>query len=682
MPDEFRGNIFTCDPTGSLVHREILTPRGGTFVGRRGRQGVEFLASRDEWFRPVNMELGPDGAMYVVDMYRAVIEHPRWVPAELKERPDTRFGDDRGRIYRITSAQAPPPVKATDYSRRSKAQLVELLGHENAWQRELAGRLLMERTDKQQPTARLLASQLARLAEHGKSPEGRVHALWSLDGLQKLAVESISRALRDENPQVRRQALLLAESRMSFSAELRKQVIAMVTDHDSQVRFQVALSLTPIKDDAELQQLGLLLVAGEDDIWTRRAVRLAAGTRVVDLLLLLLKQPLPENLEAHHDAILELTQATGRGATVEQLQVVLGRLVHLPEQASYQAIQFGAIDTLLRAAAGRKVSLLTILKSGEEQVPGERVAAIFARAEKLAADAQAKGTERNLAIALLAYPNRLPATLVSMCQPGQAQSIRLAALNSLARRPELTPWPGLLNRFASESPVLRRTMLDGALRNSQRTSLLLDRIETGAIKAAEIDQTRIKRLLASPQSSLRARAGKLLADTVPADRKQVLADYQAVLKLKANSRAGEAVFRKQCATCHQIGKIGKNVAPDIADSRSKQPAQLLTHILQPNRVIDSNYISYSVVTNEGQVLTGILATETSTSITLRQPEGKEVTLLRSEVETLRSNGVSLMPEGLEKNISHQQMADLISFIKNWRYLDGQTPLSPGSRLEE
>ena len=124
------------------------------------------------------------------------------------------------------------------------------------------------------------------------------------------------------------------------------------------------------------------------------------------------------------------------------------------------------------------------------------------------------------------------------------------------------------------------------------------------------------------------------------------------------------------------------MAPDIADSRSKQPAQLLTHILQPNRVIDSNYISYSVVTNQGKVLTGILTTETSTSVTLRQAEGKEVTLLRSQIETLRSNGVSLMPEGLEKNISHQQMADLISFIKNWRYLDGQTPLSPGSELED
>ena len=183
LPEEFRGNVFTCDPTGSLVHREIMTPRGGTFTGRRGREGVEFLASRDEWFKPVNMELGPDGALYVVDMYRAVIEHPRWVPAELKERPDTRYGDNRGRIYRITSAKAPASTKATDYSQLPNAKLVGLLAHENAWQRELGARLLMERTNKDQPTARLLASQLEQLARQGKNPHARFHALWSLEGL-------------------------------------------------------------------------------------------------------------------------------------------------------------------------------------------------------------------------------------------------------------------------------------------------------------------------------------------------------------------------------------------------------------------------------------------------------------------------------------------------------------------
>ena len=440
---------------------------------------------------------------------------------------------------------------------------------------------------------------MEQLARQGKTPHARFHALWSLEGLGKLTIDTIAKALQDPAVPVRRQAVILAERRLGLSVDLRKRVSTLARDEDAGLRFQVALSLIPVKTDVEMSQLAHILVAGEEDIWTRRAVRLAAGNRVTALLTLTLEQPLPKNLVAHRDAIVELAQAIGRGGTVDQLQSILGQLVRLPAEPDYQAIQFGGLDILLRTATGRKLSLATILTHGERSVAPQNVANVFARAEKLAASSQAAVTDRSLAIALLAYPSRLSQTLVRSCQPGQ-----------------------------------------------------------------------------------RSRATKLLADTVPADRKQVLADYQVALKLKATPQAGELIFRKQCATCHRIGKIGHNVAPDIADSRSKQPSQLLTHILQPNRVIDSNYISYSVITNEGQVLTGILVTETSTSITLRQAEGKEVTLLRSQVEALRSNGVSMMPEGLEKNISHQQMADLISFIKNWRYLDGQTPLSPGSELEE
>src|SRR5690606_26433373 len=104
------------------------------------------------------------------------------------------------------------------------------------------------------------------------------------------------------------------------------------------------------------------------------------------------------------------------------------------------------------------------------------------------------------------------------------------------------------------------------------------------------------------------------------------------------------------------------------------PIQILTDILQPNRAIDSNYISYTIVTTDGRALTGIIASETGGSVTIRQPENKSITLSREEIDEMQSSGVSLMPEGLEKDITHQQMADLIAFIKNWRYLDGQVPL--------
>jgi putative heme-binding domain-containing protein len=174
--------------------------------------------------------------------------------------------------------------------------------------------------------------------------------------------------------------------------------------------------------------------------------------------------------------------------------------------------------------------------------------------------------------------------------------------------------------------------------------------------------------------AIRDRSRKLLAAAIPADRKQVLETYQPALSLAADAKKGRAVFEKNCATCHKIGDLGVNVAPEISDSRTKTPAQLLTDILNPNQAIDNNYVSYAVVTKDGKTETGIITTETATSITLKQPEGKTVLILRQEIDELRSNGVSLMPEGLEKNIPIEQMADLIAFIKNWRYLDGSVPL--------
>ena len=152
------------------------------------------------------------------------------------------------------------------------------------------------------------------------------------------------------------------------------------------------------------------------------------------------------------------------------------------------------------------------------------------------------------------------------------------------------------------------------------------------------------------------------------DRTQALADYQSVLSLTGDSVRGREVFRSRCSTCHQIGGIGVNVAPDISDSREKKPEQILTDILDPNRAIDNNYVGYSVLLADGQVLSGIITAEAPTSLTIKQAEGKTATILRSEIEELRSTGKSLMPEGLEKGVTREQMADLISFIKNWRYL--------------
>jgi putative heme-binding domain-containing protein len=359
----------------------------------------------------------------------------------------------------------------------------------------------------------------------------------------------------------------------------------------------------------------------------------------------------------------------------EILQAILD-LAGGPQVARLQRVLLSAFASKVPA---RKSSLAAEIGKLTDEADQQQVRDILKRAAEFAADTQQQPAQRREVIELLAHDPEAASTLATLSLEEPSSDVRSQALAALSRRSELEPWKLLIDRFAAESPTIRRVIVTGLLARKERTALLLDGIEAGKIKPAELERAQAGRLLKHGDATLRKRAGVLLAAAVPADRKQVLADYQVVLKMKSDPTRGRAVFKKNCVTCHRVGDLGVEVAPDISDSRTKQETQILADILQPNRAIDNNYISYAVVTTSGILLNGIVTSETATSFTLRQPEGKDVTLLRSEIEEIRSSGVSLMPDGLEKSIPHQEMADLISFIKNWRYLDGKTPL--GTRDE-
>jgi hypothetical protein len=148
LPAAYRGDAFACDPTANLVHRDKLTPVGPTFASRMANEGREFLASPDNWFRPVFLATGPDGALLVCDMYRKTIEHPDYLPVEIRKRTDFVSGRDLGRIWRVTGVQPKAKrSKPTNLAQASTEQLVQALGHSNAWHRETAQRLLVERRD-------------------------------------------------------------------------------------------------------------------------------------------------------------------------------------------------------------------------------------------------------------------------------------------------------------------------------------------------------------------------------------------------------------------------------------------------------------------------------------------------------------------------------------------------------
>jgi len=293
----------------------------------------------------------------------------------------------------------------------------------------------------------------------------------------------------------------------------------------------------------------------------------------------------------------------------------------------------------------------------------------------LAEDRSQPLSNRTSAVSLLAFAENAHQALTSFTEKTREQPIRIAAIGALARQAGTDAWQPLLDQFASDTPPIRRAIIDGLLASTDRTKLLLDAIEAEKIKPSEIDQLQVKRLSENRDSTIKDRATKLFAAAMPADRAKALADYQSVLQMKGDPAKGQIVFEKNCAACHRINGIGVNVAPDISDSRTKKFEQILADVIQPNRAIDNNYVGYTVRQLDGTILTGILAAETATSITLKQQGGKEAVIPRSEIDELKSSGQSLMPEGLERQIPPPDMADLLAFIKNWRYLDGRTPLS-------
>src|SRR5262249_50622675 len=212
LPAEFHGNGFVSEPTGTLVHGDILEPDGGTFKSHYAPGDVEFLASPDEWFRPVDVANGPDGALYVVDMYRAVIEHPEWVPAELKNRPDLYDGSDKGRIYRIVAKDAKiasdrrGPLNLGSLASRD---LAALIAHPDAWHRETAARLLFE---SRGVAANAYVEQIVK--SRSAAPAVRVLSLHVLDGLGKLSNELREMLAAEKDVRLRDALCSLSESRV------------------------------------------------------------------------------------------------------------------------------------------------------------------------------------------------------------------------------------------------------------------------------------------------------------------------------------------------------------------------------------------------------------------------------------------------------------------------------------
>jgi putative heme-binding domain-containing protein len=192
---------------------------------------------------------------------------------------------------------------------------------------------------------------------------------------------------------------------------------------------------------------------------------------------------------------------------------------------------------------------------------------------------------------------------------------------------------------------------------------VLEALTSKRILPPDVALTARRRLLEHPAREIRDRAGKLFTDLVDPDRNKVVVAYQSALELKGDPDRGLRVFTKSCATCHRLGGVGNLVGPDLAAVRDKPPEWFLPALFDPSRAVDARYLNYTAMTKDGKVFSGVLAEESGGSLTLIGVTGERHVLLRANLEELASTGKSAMPDGLEKELKPQDVADVIAYLR-------------------
>jgi putative membrane-bound dehydrogenase-like protein len=669
FPAEYRGDVFVGEVANNLVFRAKLKPNGVLPVAERADPDKEFLASRDTWFRPVQFANAPDGCLYVLDMSRELIEGAAFLAPEVMKTVDPVNGFDKGRIWRIV----PEGFKRSPWPKLGKAtttELVKLLDHANGWHRDTASRLLYQRQDK------AAVVSLKTLVATAKTQQGRVHALHALAGLKALDAAAIKIGLADDEARVREHAVRLCEGRYHADSGLPRTLTRDIWDRridpDPAVRVQLAYTLGHLAAPAGKEPKGgplpsaapvLVQLAIKDiaDPWMRLALQ--ASTRSEDQAVVF------SDLAGSR---FFRTSEHGPGFIL-----ALGERVASADDENNGPILFNTISLLTRQDPPLARSLLAVVRTRGsantlQHFDDPNMAAqvklvtdtLLAHAVRTARDLRLPPETRVTAIRdLTILPFREAAPILKeLLQPAQPPAVQAEAVETIGRFADDTGPALLLAAWPGMTPQVRATATEVWLGRNNWLPAFLDAVEDGKIARGDVDPARAALLRKAPARNISARAIKLFAP--PADRQKVFEAYRSALELKGDVAKGKAVFAKNCAACHKLDGVGEDIGADLKAIRDRGLEGALLNILDPNREVKPQFLTYLVELKAGRQVSGMLTAETPTGFTVRRPDGKAEAIRRADVESLKSTGLSYMPEGLEKQIDVAVMADLLAYLNS------------------
>jgi putative membrane-bound dehydrogenase-like protein len=671
---------FVAEPVSNLIHADKLVPDGATFKATRMKPYREFLASKDAKFRPVNLYVGPDGALYVVDYYRQIIEHPEWMGNEVIASGTLYNDTDKGRIYRVSAKEAKPIdwTRGLKLGDASDEDLVNYLASGNFWWRYHAQRLLVDRKTKTSLV------YLNKMLDH-ISPMGRLHALWTLEGMGGLKVNHIEKALRDSVAGIRVNAVKLSELHIKEFPQLKSMLLRLRSDEDAKVRFQLLLTLgsiyTPASDEARQQ----LLFRDIGDKWVQVAALTSSGN--LNPLLETTLKKFPKDTPAAYAFVERLTAmiTAQRPTSVAELLTRYATGAETKNQPTIHAALLEGIAQGLqnnRSAVSpleseQNIVIQTFFETSHTEVRKAAtrvlkaihkksqplVGKALSRARAIAMDSTQSDIKRADAVDFLSIdpPTKYVADLRKLFVAQEPLAIQLASLRTWSVIPDASLADYLVNNWQSLTPEIQDAAINTFLTNRERMDILLTAIEKNRIASAAVSWPRRVRLMAYNDDNIRNRARAIFVDT---REKKAPDTYAGVLNLTGDIGRGKVVYQQHCGLCHQIrGKMGMSIGPDLGTIHNWSVDAIMNNILSPNASISSGYDLWSAGLQNGETVQGIIASETSSAITFRNVGTNDKTINRNNIKSLKALNMSIMPMGLEKQITPQQMADLLAFLK-------------------
>jgi putative heme-binding domain-containing protein len=612
---------------------------------------------------PVMVRTGPDGALWVADMYRKVLEHPHWLAPGWEKTIDVRAGAGQGRIYRVYPANQ-TPRKWPNLSQLDPANLARQLESPNGWVRDKAQQMIVQQHDTSQ------IALLDQIVTEGSTPLGRLHALCTLDGLDALKSATLVRALHDRDSGVRRHAVRLTEASSRQTPEVEGTLAELVSDSDSRVRMQLANSLGFFTNAICADALAKLLIENATDPYI---VAAAVSSLTPSNLATVAKATTANSAHVPAQASLAVLQSAF-GFHDDNAAAILLKGVVGTESAPRQKAQVDALASWLDSLEQGNTSIAKLAGQSSPALRYElrRLNSAFSASRAIVGNSNAAIAERVTAVRLLGRGDDRRDdvnTLMDLLQPESPDELQLAAITALGRFADVDALNHMISNWPNFTPKLRTQLLDVLMNRKGGSEIIANALHEKMVQPQEIPLVVCQRLAEDPSPDIRAKVHNLFADHIDSNRNKVVNAFEPATRLKGNPAHGLRHFGKVCSTCHQFGVVGTAIGPDLATDRDKPPEWFLTSILDPSRAVEPRFMNYLVTTKDGASFTGVLLDEGSTSLTLVGAAGDRHEILRSNIDFMSCTGKSLMPEGFESQFKVQDIADIIAFLKT------QTPPS-------